>query len=96
MQATRESNATLGVWKRKVEQIGEEADHLRLVLDRHSHHERRRASGLAEGQCSSLGSDVWQDSSHAVPCGTKSALLSRYCALHPDTGFLELMSWVCE
>ena len=51
MQATRESTATLGVWKRKVEQVGEEADHLRFVLDRHSHHERRRASGLAEGQC---------------------------------------------
>jgi Golgi SNAP receptor complex protein 2 len=41
MQALRESGAKTDMWKRKVEQVSEEADDLSAALDKHTHRVRR-------------------------------------------------------
>lgn len=41
MQALRDSGPKTDMWKRKVEQVAEEADDLSAALDKHTHRVRR-------------------------------------------------------
>ena len=47
MQALRDSSSKTDIWKRKVEQVVEEADDLRAALDKHTHRVRRCVCGHA-------------------------------------------------
>eukprot|EP00873_Tetraselmis_striata_P026276 jgi/Tetstr1/446540/TSEL_034065.t1 len=88
MQVLNESAAKKNIWKRKVEQIGEETDTLRLALDRFAGREAarhreaadreelfRRARGGSEDEIADMASDHREEAAMASSIGNSKRVL---------------------